>query len=209
MRGLSILAALVWLLPVAAHAHHHDWGNNNPAPAPIVNPKPVPNGPDDRQAIPVCVDKQGDRIADPNNDQVLQWKKTEPNQYQDRGYIRGTLVGVYDATKGHLHLDVFLGNDGTGQHGSDTDIEVIYNQDFGAVDQSQLKIGADVIACGDFIQSTKQSGPYPPSPLGAILHWVHKAMNDRHANGFLIIDGRPYGQMDAPPRPGHNDGNGN
>ena len=201
MRGFSLVAALV-LLPNLALARHHG-GNPNPAPAPL------PQGPslsapesDSRQPIPVCVNNRGDRIADPNNDQVLQWKKSTPNQYLNRGYIKGTLVGVYDATKGHLHLDVFIGNDGTGTTGKDTDLEVIYNQEFGTVDTSQLKPGAQVIACGDYITSTKQSGPYPPSPLGAILHWVHKAMNDNHPSGFLMIDGRLYGQMDAPPRPG-------
>lgn len=150
------------------------------------------------QNIPDCVNNRGNSMS-VNNEQVLQWKKTTQNQFKDRGFIKGTLVGVYDSSKSHLHLDVFLGNDGTDQTGRDTDIEVIYNQEFGQV-SGRLNPGVEVIACGDYITSNRATNRYPASPLGAILHWVHKRMGGEHPNGFLMIDGKMYGQMDAPPR---------
>ena len=151
--------------------------------------------------IPTCLNKQGNPIAQPNNDQVLAWKQSTPNTYLDRGYISGTLVTVFNSNPSHLHLDVSLSR--KGGNGKANDIEVIYNVEFGQT-PPDLHPGMEVIACGDYITSNQQNGPYPPSPLDAILHWVHKAMNDRHEDGFLMIDGRLYGQQDAPPRKGFN-----
>jgi len=147
--------------------------------------------------VPDCLDKAGQRIANPNNEQVLAWKRTTQNSYLDRGYIRGTLEGVYGSNPSHLHLDVFIGQ--KGQASQANDIEVIYNVEFG---QPPLhpQPGVEVIACGDYITSNEASGYYPASPLDAILHWVHKSMNDQHEDGFLMIDGILYGQQDAPPR---------
>lgn len=147
--------------------------------------------------LPVCLDKQGSPIESPNNEQVLSWKRTTQSSYLDRGYIRGTLVNIFDSNPSHLHLDVFLGQKGGPDKASD--IEVIYNTEFGQT-PDDLRPGLEVIACGDYITSSQQNGPYPASPLDAILHWVHKAMNDHHADGFLMIDGVLYGQQDAPPR---------
>ena len=59
-------------------------------------------------------------------------------------------------------------------------------------------------ACGDYITSTAQSGPYPPSPDGAILHWVHMNPAGRgHDAGFLAINGTLYGQDAANAGPKH------
>jgi hypothetical protein len=90
---------------------------------------------------------------------------------------------------GHAHFVIQIGKR------ADDTIEVIYNEDFGKMPTP--KVGATVQACGDYITSTAQSGPYPASPEGAIIHWVH--MNPRgkgHDAGFTIVDGVLYG-MDA------------
>lgn len=34
----------------------------------------------------------------------------------------------------------------------------------------------------------------PPSPDGAILHWVHRSPSARHDSGFVVIDGVVCGQ---------------
>ena len=81
---------------------------------------------------PPCMDDRGSSM-NVNNQQVLNWKNSTPNQFKDRGYIQGTLVGVIQARPSHIHLDVFIGNNGMGTRGRDTDIEVIYNQEFGEV----------------------------------------------------------------------------
>ncbi len=124
-----------------------------------------------------------------NNAQVLHWKRTTPNQFRERANITGTVVDVFPDTNGHEHFVIQIG-----RRAEDT-IEVIYNKDFGAMPEP--KIGAQVQACGDYITATARSGPYPPSPVGAIIHWVH--MNPRgrgHDPGFVMMDGVLYG-MDA------------
>jgi hypothetical protein len=149
-------------------------------------------------SLPVCLNKQGNAIAAPINDQVLAWKTSTQNSYLDRALIRGTIVAVYPSNPSHLHLEVSLNPKG----GSNANnIEIIYNTEFGQTPDN-LRAGMEVIACGDYITSNQQNGPYPASPDGAILHWIHKAMNDRHESGFLMIDGQLYGQEDAPPRRG-------
>ncbi|MGZ3702774.1 MAG: hypothetical protein ACXWSD_13370 [Bdellovibrionota bacterium] len=160
--------------------------------------------------LPPCVDASSNSM-NYNNGQVLKWKTTTQTGYLDRAFIKGTLVGVFDHGPDHLHVDVFLGQNGVkGQSGRANDLEVIYNQEFGAVDGSKLTPGMEVIACGDYITSNQPNHGYPASPLDAILHWVHKSNTDRHASGFLMIDGVMYGQADAPPRHWNNNhGGGN
>jgi len=128
-----------------------------------------------------------------DNERVIKLKSTTKNQYKDRAYVDGVLVGVFPSKGGHAHLDIFLGNtpNGTGQ---ESDIEVIYNQKFGAVDTRALRPGMQVQACGDFINAFEPAGNYPASPVGAIIHWVHMAPRPTHQNGFMAIDGRLYGQ---------------
>lgn len=150
--------------------------------------------------LPECLDKDGRPISSPNNEEVLRWKTSTPNQYHDRALVAGTLVGVFSSKGDHLHLDVFLGQGAKGT-GRDSDIEVVYNTAFGNVDEP-LRPGMEVVACGDYITATDRAGRYPPSPVGAILHWVHKRMRGDHPHGFMMIDGTLYGQKDAPPRGG-------
>lgn len=134
-----------------------------------------------------------------DNERVIQLKKTTKNQYKDRAFVTGVLVGVLQDRKSHLHLDVFLGETPSGR-GKDSDIEIIYNKAFDYVDSRALRPGVEVSACGDFINSFEQAGRYPASPVGAILHWVHMAPRPPHQNGFLVIDGRLYGQTDPQDR---------
>ena len=122
-----------------------------------------------------------------NNAAVLQWKVSTNNQYRNRGHILGNLVKAYPDHSGHHHFEVQIGSKPT-----DT-IEVIYNEEFGAVPSVQP--GAKVEACGDYITSNAQAGGYPASPDGAIVHWVHQSPDPaRHDSGFLEIDGELYGQ---------------
>ncbi len=79
---------------------------------------------------------------------------------------------------------------------------MIYNEDFGVL--PDLNKDSVAQACGDYITSTDRSGPYPASPDGAIIHWIH--MNPRnvgHPSGFLIIDNVLYGKdyENAGPKP--------
>ena len=82
-----------------------------------------------------------------------------------------------------------------------TTVEVIYNEAFGQM--PTLNPGAIIEACGDFITAKSQSGPYPASPDGAIVHWVHKAPNARHESGYVVVDGVVCGQNagSASPKP--------
>ena len=131
-----------------------------------------------------------------NNQQVLHWKRTTPNQFRERAHVSGTIVQVFPDRNGHEHFVINIG-----KHGEDT-IEVIYNQDFGPIPDP--RIGMTVEACGDYITSTARSGPYPASPVGAIIHWVHANPSGRgHDPGFVVIDGKLCGQdaEGAGPRP--------
>lgn len=122
-----------------------------------------------------------------NNEQVLHWKRTTPNQFRERAHIEGPVVQVYPDKNGHQHFEIQVG-----KYAEDT-IEVIYNKDFGPIPTPA--IGMMVEACGDYITSTAQSGAYPPSPAGAIIHWIHMNPAMRgHDPGFLMMDGSLYGQ---------------
>lgn len=122
-----------------------------------------------------------------NNSQVLHWKRTTKNQFRERGHVSGVITEVYPNRNGHRHFSIRIGS-----YEQDT-IEVIYNEDFGRLDK--IEEGMRVKACGDYITSTAQSGPYPRSPDDAIIHWVHMNPADRgHLPGYLEINGKMYGQ---------------
>jgi uncharacterized protein DUF3465 len=135
-------------------------------------------------AVPDC--KAGGQTLAPNEAQVINWKNTSQNQFHSRAHVVGTLVQQYPDHSGHHHFKVKIG-----PNTSDT-VEVIYNESFGALPQVQP--GSQIEACGDYITSKKKSGPYPASPDGAIIHWVHRAPNSNHDSGFLIVDGIVCGQ---------------
>ncbi len=136
--------------------------------------------------VPACLGNNGQPIP-VINQQVVQWKTSTPNDFQARAHIAGILTQAYPDKNGHIHFEIQLGPT------PDTRIEVIYNEDFGPV--PQLAPGMQVEACGDYITSTEQTGCYPASPDGAIIHWVHMNPSFRgHPPGFLVIDGTLCGQ---------------
>jgi hypothetical protein len=131
--------------------------------------------PDHGQPIPV------------DNAQVLQWKKTTANQFLARAHVDGRVSRTFSDRSGHKHFEIKLGE------GSKDILEVVYNSAFGEL--PPIQSGMNVEACGDYITSVAQAGPYPPSPSGAIIHWVHlNPSGHGHDSGFLIIDGVVYGQ---------------
>lgn len=124
-----------------------------------------------------------------NNQQVLQWKANPsvPNAFKARANVTGLVYGIIPDRNGHDHFIIQIGPNVR------TDmLEVVYNQDFGALPPIQK--GMQIHACGDFIKSIAQTGPYPPSPAGAIVHWVHQNPNGNgHEHGYLTIDNVVYG----------------
>ena len=133
----------------------------------------------------VCMDGSR-RIESYNNAQVLNWKTSTPNTWQGRGFVNGSVVEVVKDRSSHLHFVIKIGP-------AKTDIlEVIYNVSFGQL--PALNPGTPVAICGDYITANDRSGRYPPSPAGAIIHWVHGSNNNRHEDGFVAVNGTVYGQ---------------
>jgi len=136
-------------------------------------------------SAPDCIDRGVNMPI--NNDQVIHWKSSTQNSFQARGHVTGPVTKVYPDHSGHHHFQIALSN-----KPSDT-IEVIFNEDFGAV--PVISVGMKAEACGDYITSFAQSGPYPASPDGAILHWVHASPRPAsHPSGYMMLDGTVYGQ---------------
>jgi len=134
---------------------------------------------------PDCLNATGARLPT-NNPQVLNWKKTTPNQYLNRGHVLGTINKVYGRINGHDHFSLKIGPNPT-----DT-LELIYNVEFGAL--PALRNGMTVESCGDYITSNKKTPQYPASPDLAILHWIHKNPDNKgHAHGWVFIEGKLYG----------------
>lgn len=143
--------------------------------------------------IPDCPANDGTTIPVINK-VVLEWKNGKPgeppkaNQFRSRAHLRGLVDKIYPDRNGHQHFEMQIGPN------VDTDsVEVIYNEDFGAL--PHLARGMHVDACGDFIISTAQAGDYPPSPAGAIIHWVHmNPSHHGHPSGYVWIEGKLCGQ---------------
>ena len=121
-----------------------------------------------------------------NNEDVLKWKTSTPNQFKARGHIEGTLQKTFKDKTGHKHWEIRIGDK------SKDLIELIYNEDFGRLPESY--IGMKIEACGDYITSNKPTGNLPASPDGAIIHWVHISSTPKHPSGFVVVDGTVYGQ---------------
>lgn len=132
---------------------------------------------------PECLDERLN-VLPINNSRVIQLKANTPNEYLTRAHVKGIIGKVYQNTTGHARFEVIIGSRPT-----DT-IEFVYNEDFGEL--PELKAGFIAEACGDYITSNKQA-KYPPSPNGAIIHWIHKS-NGRHLSGFIMINNKLYGQ---------------
>ncbi len=144
-------------------------------------------------ALPDCLDRE-ERVLDVNNEEVLRWKEETPNGYKDRALVTGTLVGVLLDRRSHIQLEVDLTPE-SDANGRRDHLEIIFSKDFGKV--SDVRPGLEVTACGDYITANKRKGHFPPSPVDAILHWVHKSTNEnRHPSGFMAINGVLYGNDD-------------
>lgn len=136
-------------------------------------------------APPACMD--GQRPLSLNNRQVVEWKRSVPNQWKSRGFVEGLVLAARPDHSGHDHFILQIGPDARRDV-----VEIVYNQEFGALPPIQPRM--QVIACGDFINSKAPAGHYPASPAGAIIHWVHfNPRNHGHEHGFLMIDGVLYG----------------
>jgi hypothetical protein len=139
----------------------------------------VPSCEDNGQTLPV------------NNQQILEWKTRTKTAFQARGHIHGRLLRRYTNRSDHHHFSIQIG-----KSEADT-IELIYNVDFGPI--PALKVGSVVEACGDYITAKKRNGHYPPSPDGAILHWVHINPDQHgHESGYVVFDGVVTGQTYRP-----------
>lgn len=163
-----------------------DAKHSHPNPTPSAPPTQAPQNPGQNpsKGIPDCM--AGGKVLPIDNQQVVQWKASTPNQYKNRAHVNGPVTRLYPDHSGHTHFEISIGNAAT-----DT-LEVIYNDEFGAL--PQMRVGMSVEACGDYITSTAQSGPYPASPDGAIIHWIHKNPHQGHDDGYVAVDGTLYGQ---------------
>lgn len=133
---------------------------------------------------PDCLDGSSPLTVD--NPQTLEWKRSKPNQWQERARIHGTVVRITKERKSHAQFEIQIGPE------KDDVVEVIYNVAFGKL--PKIQTGMTVEACGDFIISRQKAGPYEASPSGAIIHWVHVNPHGKgHDSGYLIINGNLYG----------------
>lgn len=133
----------------------------------------------------------------PNNEQVLRWKETTKNSFKARAFVEGTLVGVIRDRHSHLHLEIDLSDESNSRS---EHLEVIYNKKFGEV--PPYRQGMLVQACGDYITSNRHDGRYEPSPVGAIIHWIHMSPKpERHPSGFMAINGKVTGLVNPNDRP--------
>lgn len=133
------------------------------------------------EAMPPCMD--AGRSLGVMNQTVAKWKTTTRNEYVARARVTGILSKIYSSTAEHAHFQIELG-------ATNTTLEVVYNFGFGKL--PRLAPGMQIEACGDYITSYKPAR-YPPSPDGALIHWIHRS-NSGHEHGYLAIDGRLYGQ---------------
>lgn len=120
-----------------------------------------------------------------DNEQALQWRAQQPSGFRSRAYISGTIDEVFPDQTGHRHFSIKIGPNPNDR------IEVIFNEGFG--NMPVPRHGQNAAACGDYIVATEHNGGYPPSPDGALVHWVHRSTNSSHDSGFVVIEGTVYG----------------
>lgn len=185
MRFVRILLVLMLVVSLPAEARRGRENRDN-------NDRNRSEASDTAGAIPglECKGKENQNLPI-NNEEVLKWKESTPNQFKARAHVMGTIVGTLLDRDSHLHIEIDL-NSGP-QMARNEHLEVVYNKKFGEV--PQYRNGMILQACGDYITATQSSGNYKPSPVGAIIHWVHMSPDPhRHAGGFLAIDGKVTGQ---------------
>jgi hypothetical protein len=129
-----------------------------------------------------CLDHK--KPLDVMNDQVIKWKSTTANAFLARARIQGTVDQVFPDHAGHRHFSLKIGPN------PNDHIEVIYNLSFGKLPVAVIGMTSE--ACGDYITSIAQTGSYPPSPDGGIIHWVHKSPRGSHESGYVILNGVKY-----------------
>ncbi len=130
-----------------------------------------------------------------DNARILELKRTTKNLYLDRAYVQGVITVAPTVQNGHDHFAIKIGPGAT-----DT-IEIIYNKEFGGM--TPMKIGQTISVCGDYITSNASGGGYPPSPDGAIIHWIHfnpgtRSGSATHAHGFVMNGASLIGFDEAP-----------
>ena len=139
---------------------------------------------------PSCLDEHNNTLA-VDNQNVILWKTTTPNQTLKRSHVSGVIVKLYPDHSGHTHFSAKIG-----PNANDT-VEVIYNMSFGQI--KNLNVGMNIEACGDYITSNAPAGGYEASPDGAIVHWIHETNDaNKHKAGFLIINQALYGYPNQP-----------
>lgn len=131
--------------------------------------------------VPACEGKGGQELSVDNN-RVLNFKATTPNQYLERARVEGKVVRILESRPEHAHFEIQIGP------GPKDTLEVVFNLDFG---RPQPKVGDIVEACGDYITSNAPTPKYQPSPSGAIIHWVHEnSRGGEHPDGYIILNDR-------------------
>lgn len=172
MRGKSLsfclaIGSLLFTIQLAQSS------NINVAVAPFTN------------SFPNCMDA-GQKMAI-NNQRVIEFKRTSPNQFLARGFVAGVVIRIFDGNRGHITFEIKIGN------GADDTLEVIFNDKFGKMTP---EVGMPATICGDYITSNAATNRYPASPSGAIIHWVHENPdNQGHDHGFVELGGWVYGQI--------------
>lgn len=169
VKGLKVLSIIVSLaISLAANAYGHGGSANQPSTS---------------AGSATCMDHGKTLPID--NEQALQWRSQQSSGFHSRAFISGTVDEVFPDQTGHRHFSVKIGPN------TDDRIEVIYNESFGQMPLPQA--GDPAEACGDYIVATHSNGGYPPSPDGALVHWVHRSPNGHHDNGFVILNSVVYG----------------
>ncbi len=134
--------------------------------------------------MPGCPGRNGQLPV--NNEEILQWKGSTKVGWSERGHALGRIVEIYPDRNGHLHFSIQIGRN------EEESLEIVYNESFGRVDD--LRVGDKVQACGDYITANGKHKGYPPSPDGAILHWVHEnPRSGGHPSGFMMVNDRLFG----------------
>ncbi len=135
-----------------------------------------------------CMDGSEELSID--NEKVVEMKKVAPLGRVFRAYVQGKVTRIFPSrtnSRGtvHEHFEIQIGD-------SPKDVlEVVYSEDFG--DMPSPQPGAEVEACGDFINAYGKNNGYEPSPSGAIIHWVHKSNTSSHDDGFVVMGDELYG----------------
>jgi hypothetical protein len=147
------------------------------------------------EALPPC--RAHGQTLQLNNEQVLDWRNSTPNQFRNRGLVSGPVTRIFlDAGDGdHVHFEIQIGPE------KDDVIEVVFNSEFGNL-PDQIELDMPVTACGDYITSNAPTKQYPASPSGALIHWLHFDPDNHHDDGWMVIGGKVYG-MEGQGQKGH------